>query len=129
LDLMSRIMLNRATMNGREALPYTDQAIANYVLFRLGKADTDLFSRFVRLADHAAEPADRRGLVHYCWVPGAEARVEMMRSYLLRLLQLDVAAEPGAVAPRDDVANKIGDKAGIFRWVEGIGRHPVGRAD
>jgi hypothetical protein len=120
-------MFNRATMNGREALPYTDQAIANYVLFRLGTGDTDLISPFVRLAGHAAEPAGRQGLVHYCWVPGAEARVELMRSYLLRLLQLDVVAESDVAAPRDDVANETIDNAGIFRWVEGIGRNPAGQ--
>jgi len=93
LDLIGRIMHNRASLFGREALPYTDQSIANYVLFRLDAVDTERISPYVRLANHAADPADRRGLVHYCWVAGAAARADLMRAYLQKLAAHDPTAD------------------------------------
>jgi hypothetical protein len=129
LDLISRIMFNRATIFGRDALSYAEQPIANYALFRLKKADTALISPFVRLADHTVEPADRRGLVHYCWVPGAETRVALMRYYLLGLLELDVAWNSEKAAPVFEVDGKGIDKEALFRWVERIGVESVEKAD
>jgi hypothetical protein len=129
LDFMSRVMSNRATMYGREALPYTDQSIANYVLFRLERGDTALISPFVRLADHTAEPTGRRGLVHYCWVPGAGVRVEVMRSYLRRLLELDAVEATGGAASLSGAEREDIDKSAIFRWIEQIGMAPPGKAE
>jgi hypothetical protein len=118
LDLIGRIMFNRTTIFGRDALPYAEQPIANYVLYRLKRVDTELISPFVRLANHTVQPADGRGLVHYCWVPGAEARVALMRSYLSRLLELDVAGEGGEPGAEGEA------KAALLSWVERIGTEP-----
>jgi hypothetical protein len=93
LDLIGRVIQNRATFCGRNGLPYADQPIANYVLFRLDAIDTALISPYVRLANHTADPTDRCGLVHFCWVPGAEARASLMRSYLGKLAALKLSED------------------------------------
>ncbi len=93
LELMGRIMHNRASLYGREALPYTDQSIANYVLFRLDGVDAELISPYVRLANNAGDPVSKRGLVHFCWVAGAAARVALMRSYLEKLVATGATAD------------------------------------
>ncbi|MFL5289089.1 MAG: hypothetical protein ACJ8AW_51090 [Rhodopila sp.] len=128
LDLISRIMFNRVAMFGRDALPYAEQPIANYALFRLKKADTALISPFVRLADHTVQPPDRRGLVHYCWVPDAETRVALMRYYLLGLLELGATRDSDESASVSGVDGNGIDKAALFRWVERIGVEPVEKA-
>ena len=39
----------------------------------------------LRLSAAAADPAGRRGLVHFCWVPDADARIAAMTAYLAAL--------------------------------------------
>ncbi len=85
LDLIGRIMRNHSSLYGREALPYADQAAANYVSYRVADVDIELISPFVRLAGVAASPSAKRGLVHFCWIPGADARVEAMQTYMREL--------------------------------------------
>ena len=86
LALIGRIMHNLAASAGRSGQPFLDQAVANYVAFRLGDAvDTALLSGFVRLAATDADPAERRGMVHYCWVTDTSARAGLMRAYRARL--------------------------------------------
>ena len=52
LRLIRRIIANHSLLHGREALPYADQEIANYVSFRLANFDTGL--------DIAVRPVWRR---------------------------------------------------------------------
>lgn len=85
LQTIARIIANHCAMHGREAFPYVDQEIANYVSYRIGHFDTALITPYVRLAHALVEPSGKRGLVHYCWVPGADYRVEVMRNYLQRM--------------------------------------------
>jgi hypothetical protein len=99
LELIGRVMHNRATFCGRDGMPYADQPIANYVLYRLDAVDTALISPYVRLVNHEADPADRCGLVHYCWVAGADVRARLMRSYLQKLAALSLLDD--AVSERD----------------------------
>ena len=82
LDLVVRILNNRLTQFGRGSLPFSDQSIANYVSYRVAPFDTEMLSRYVRLCNQEADPAGRRGLVHYCWVPDADMRVSVMEQYL-----------------------------------------------
>lgn len=99
LDLIGRILMNRGTIAGRHALPHAEQPIANYVSFRLADFDTDLITPFVRLSNGVADPQGRQGLVHFCWVPGADKRVDAMRAYLVAVEALD-----GRVVGRPDAA-------------------------
>ena len=92
LALMGRVLHNRLTMCGRDSLPFPDQAIANYVAYRRNAVDTALLSTHVRLANHQADPADRRGLVHFCWATGAVTKAEAMQRYFQHL------TEPGDAA-------------------------------
>lgn len=88
LALIGRILANFAAVHGRLALPWVDQEVANYVSYRISHFDTTWLSRYVRLANVYTEPAGRRGLVHFCWVPSGEPRVAMMQQYLQRLAAL-----------------------------------------
>jgi hypothetical protein len=85
LRLIRRIIVNHGLLHGREALPFADQEIANYVAYRTGCFDTALISRFVRYAGHDAHEKARCGLVHFWPVPGAAERARAMRNYLERL--------------------------------------------
>lgn len=85
LDLVGRVLANLALLRDRNATPYFDQAVFNYVSFCLAKIDTALISPYVRLADARAAPPGAQGLVHFCWVPGADARVDVMERYLQAL--------------------------------------------
>jgi hypothetical protein len=85
LALIGRVLHNRLAMCGRDSLPFPDQAIANYVAYRRDAVDTALLSPYVRLADHRADPAARRGLVHFCWATTPALKAEVMRDYLQRL--------------------------------------------
>jgi hypothetical protein len=85
LRLIRRIIANHSLLHGREALPYADQEIANYVSFRLAHFDTGLISRFVRYGGEDAHLGERCGLVHFWPVPGIAARTQAMRDYLTRL--------------------------------------------
>jgi hypothetical protein len=85
LALIGRILANYAAVHGRTALPWVDQEVANYVSYRIGHFDTTWLSRHVRLASVHTDPAGRRGLVHFCWVPSGEQRVATMQGYLKQL--------------------------------------------
>lgn len=85
LSLIARTLRNRRTAVGRHAETFVDQPIANYVAYRTDTYDTELLARFVRLADATADPAERIGVVHFCWVNGAQARIDVMESYLERV--------------------------------------------
>ena len=85
LRLIRRIIANHSLLHGREALPYADQEIANYVSFRLAHFDTALISRFVRYGGEDAHLGERCGLVHFWPVPGTAARTQAMRDYVTRL--------------------------------------------
>ena len=85
IALIGRVLQNRLTQCGRESMPFVDQPVANYVSFRDARIDTALLSRYVRLASEDADPMGRTGLVHYCWVPDPQRRVEIMERYLDRL--------------------------------------------
>ncbi len=85
MSLIARTLRNRRAAVGRQAETFVDQPIANYVAYRTGTFDTDVLARFVRLVDATADPADRIGIAHFCWVIGAQARVDVMESYLERV--------------------------------------------
>jgi len=85
LRLIRRIIVNHGLLVGRDALPFADQEIANYVSYRTGCFDTALISRFVRYAGHDAHEKARCGMVHFWPVPGAAERVRAMRNYLEQL--------------------------------------------
>ena len=85
MALIARTLRNRREVVGRDSGGLVDQPIANYVAVRAGGFDTAVLGRYVRLADAAADPGGRRGLVHFCWVPNAEARVATMTAYLAAL--------------------------------------------
>ncbi len=95
LALMGRVLSNRLTMCGRDSLPYVDQPAANYVGYRLDAVDTRLLSEYVRLCAHNPDPADRRGLSHFCWVPGSGAKFAAMRDYVQRMAEHDAVAVVG----------------------------------
>lgn len=82
LRLIRRIVMNHSLMHGREALPFGDQEVANYVSYRLAHFDTGLISRFVRYSGHDASTLARCGLVHFWLVPGSADRVQAMRDYV-----------------------------------------------
>ncbi|WP_158928300.1 hypothetical protein [Acidisphaera sp. S103] len=92
LALMGRVLHNRLTLCGRESLPFPDQAIANYVAYRRRAVDTALLSAYVRLASQQADPASRRGLVHFCWATGAVTKADAMQRYFQRLAESGDAA-------------------------------------
>ena len=85
MALIARTLRNRREVVGRDAGGLVDQPIANYVAVRTGGFDTSVLSRYVRLSAAAADPAGRRGLVHFCWVPDADARIAAMTAYLAAL--------------------------------------------
>ena len=85
LRLIRRIIVNHGLLHGREALPFADQEVANYVAYRTGCFDTALISPFVRYPGHDAHERARCGLVHFWPVPGAAERARAMRNYLERL--------------------------------------------
>ncbi len=89
IELIGRILRNRATILGRDAMPVAEQPIANYVSFRVANFDTDLITPYVRLSGDTIDPQARQGLVHFCWVPGTDKRVEAMRDYLEQVDVLD----------------------------------------
>jgi hypothetical protein len=100
LDLIGRIMRNRASIFGRQALPDMQQAVANYVSFRLSSFDTDLLTPCLSTADAVAGGADPAGMVHFGSVPRGPNRIESMQAYLTRI----DGTRPGDVVPLDDVA-------------------------
>jgi len=85
LSSIARTLRNRLAVVGRQGETFVDQPIANYVAYRTDTYDAQLLARFVRLADATADPADRIGLVHFCWVVGAALRIQVMESYLERV--------------------------------------------
>jgi hypothetical protein len=99
LALMGRVLHNRLTMCGRESLPFPDQAIANYVAYRRNAVDTALLSAYIRLVNHRADPAGRRGLVHFCWATGAVNKAEAMQRYVRLLAEPDGAVGTLASSP------------------------------
>jgi hypothetical protein len=100
LDLIGRIMRNRVSLFGREAMPQAEQAAANYVSFRLGPFDTGLITPFLRNADDAVEEVAPAGLVRFAAIPAGEERLARMRRYLQRI----GGVMPGDVVPTEDVA-------------------------
>jgi hypothetical protein len=83
LRLIARIIANRATTKGRDALRYVDQEIANYVGYRLSCFDTTLLSPYVRIGGTAPIPTDGRcGLVHFWAVPSGAQRGARMAEYV-----------------------------------------------
>ncbi len=85
MALIARTLRNRREVVERDSAGLVDQPIANYVAVRSGGFDTTVLSRYVRLSAAAADPAGRRGLVHFCWVPDADARIAAMTGYLAAL--------------------------------------------
>jgi hypothetical protein len=86
LRLIGRIIANRATANGRDALRFVDQEIANYVGYCLSCFDTTLLSPYVRVGGMAPIPTEgRRGLVHFWAVPVGAQRAERMAAYAASL--------------------------------------------
>ena len=85
IALIGRTVRNRLAVVGRHSVQFIDQPVANYAAYRTGTFDTEILSRYVRLDRESADPADRTGMVHFCWAVGAALRVEAMRSYLERL--------------------------------------------
>jgi hypothetical protein len=100
LDLIGRIMRNRTSMFGREAQPDLEQAVANYVSFRLANFDTELLTPIVRTAEGTLDGADALGAVHFGSLPAGNDRVAQMRHYLRRI----AGPLPGDVVSPDDVA-------------------------
>lgn len=88
LETIARVLHNRLTITDRHTVQFVDQPISNYVAFKLGNFDNALLARYARLANESARPEDRRGFVHYCWVPDAELRVETMEKYLRQVLEM-----------------------------------------
>jgi hypothetical protein len=97
IELIGRILRNRASILGRHSMPVAEQPIANYVSFRLANFDTDLITPYVRLSGDTVDPQDRQGIVQFCWVPGTDKRVEAMGDYLAQVDALD--GRPAAMDP------------------------------
>lgn len=97
LALMGRVLNNRLTMCGRQSMTYVDQPAANYVGYRLGAVETSLLSDYVRLCAHEPDPAERRGLAHFCWVPGSAAKRAAMEAYVRRMAEHDGATMPSVL--------------------------------
>ena len=86
LRLIARIVANRAVANGRDALQFVDQEIANYVGYRNACFDTALLSPFVRVGGEGITPIEgRRGLVHFWAVPKSQQRAAKMAEYAASL--------------------------------------------
>lgn len=86
LRLIRRLLVNMATLNGRQTQPWVDQEVANYVSYRIGNFDTGLISGYVRYGEADEDPRRRRGLVHFWRIAGGtEAKTSAMRDYLQRL--------------------------------------------
>ncbi|WP_325677167.1 hypothetical protein [Rhodopila sp.] len=99
LELIGRIVRNRACLFGRNALSAPVQAVANYVSFRQAQFDTDTLTGVLRRADGVVEDEDACGMVHFGDMPPGEDRLAAMRSYLCVLGGI----LPGDVVPLDDV--------------------------
>jgi len=90
LRLIAKIVANRASSEGREALQFADQEIANYVGYRTGCFDTTLLSPYVRVGGEGVTPTEgRRGLVHFWAVSGGERRAAKMAEYAAALERTD----------------------------------------
>ncbi len=83
LRLIRRIIANLLMQEGRAALEWVDQEVANYVSFVHAPVDTAAISRFVRHgAPHDSEtPGPLTGLVHF-WATGKADRHELMARYV-----------------------------------------------
>ena len=83
LRLIRRIIQNILDSDGRDALRWVDQEVANYASFRLAHVDTASISRFVRYGSfHDAEtPGVLSGLVHF-WNTGKNDRHQIMLRYI-----------------------------------------------
>lgn len=103
LELIGRILRNRASLFGRDVLPDGEQAVANYVSFRLARIDCELLTPYLKSVEEGLGEEDRRGMVHFgSLAPGSE-RLAEMRDYLLRIGGGAVGAV-GDTVPPDDVA-------------------------
>ena len=83
LRLIRRVILNILQTDGRDALAWVDQEVANYVSFRVGHVDTASISRFVRFGSwHDADtPGLLNGMVHF-WHTGKHDRHVIMARYI-----------------------------------------------
>ncbi len=83
LRLIRRTLSNILKARGRDALPWVDQEVANYVSYRLACVDTVAISRFVRYGGtHDADtPGALSGMVHF-WNTGKGDRHQVMARYI-----------------------------------------------
>jgi hypothetical protein len=97
LELVRRIIVNYSSLNGRGALSWVDQEVANYVSYKLANFDTNELSRCVRYGntEDAKTSGALTGLVHFWRVP-REARVKIMEGYIRLLLSQKRRTKPAA---------------------------------
>jgi hypothetical protein len=98
LERIRRIIVNHAALNGRKALAWVDQEIANYVAYRSGLFDTHTLSRNVRWGTEATarDAGPRIGIVHF-WKPrAAAAKRAAMTAYVEALAKTNGISEPRA---------------------------------
>ena len=83
LRLIRRIIGNILKAEGRDALRWVDQEVANYVSFRSAHVDTSAISRFVRFGSwgDADAPGLLNGMVHF-WHTGKHDRHVIMARYI-----------------------------------------------
>jgi hypothetical protein len=91
LERIRRIIVNHVALNGRTALAWVDQEIANYVAYRTGLFDTHTISRHVRWGTNTTgqDAGPRSGIVHF-WKPKfPAAKRAAMNAYVEALAKMD----------------------------------------
>jgi hypothetical protein len=100
LELIGRILRNRASLFGRNGPAEGEQAAANYVSFRLADFDTSLITPHLRDAGVAPTEAEPVGMVHFGAIAAGTERLALMRDYLMQ----HGGSRPGDTVSPDDVA-------------------------
>ncbi len=100
LELIGRVLRNRASLFGRDGPAEGEQAAANYVSFRLADFDTGLITPYLRDATIAPADGAPAGMMHFGGIPDSAERLAQMREYLAQ----HGGSRPGDIVSPDDVA-------------------------
>jgi hypothetical protein len=100
LELIGRILRNRASLFGRDGPAEGEQATANYVSFRLADFDTRLITPYLRNASTVTAEVEPAGMMHFGAIAAGAERLALMREYLME----HGGTRPGDIVSPDDVA-------------------------
>ena len=109
LQLIRDLVVKYINKNGRDSLPWLDQAAANYVSCKYAGFDTSILTRYVRygFTNDAYVLGALTGLVHFWGIPRKQ-RLEPMRHYLRLLEENYVMDTSNSHRGSDDLMNYCG---------------------